>query len=346
MLLSWLQPEPIIKVGSRRIERILVVSSTRRIIELIAITTLAIAAGQVAVMAQARFGEKQLAERPKFSDEQRSVFFPDARLELGPGEPGRQPVADSKPAPMPTKPKETATKTDDATWSGMVSGEAIEDEIKSYVPAVAEHTRSLNAFKSGGYQEIRDSYSVLAVLFGVIAQYDGQVRWKDEAAGMRAALSRAGFNCKVATDASFKESKLRGEDLATLVRGGFPELPEAATLPEDGWASVSDRPPLMKRMEQSQRGRLNVWTSNAGEFESNFDELLQEANLLRLMTEVIRDPSYEFAEDELYLEYVDAMQTHCDVLIEAIEQDRFEDAQSAVRMINQQCDNCHGDYRG
>lgn len=322
------------------------VSPTRRIIELTAVVLLACTVGQVAVMAQARFGQKQLAERPKFTDEQRSVFFPDARLELGPGEPGRQPVAETKPTPMPAATETAPAEGGDSSWSSIVSGEAIEDEVKSYVPAVTENTRSLNAFKSGGYQEIRDSYSVLAMLFGVIAQYDGDVRWKDEAAGMRAALSRAGFNCKVATDASFKESKLRGEDLATLVRGGFPELPEAPTIPEDGWASVTDRPPLMKRMEQSQRGRLNVWTSNAGEFDSNYDDLLREANMLRLMTEVIRDPSYEYAEDELYLEYVDAMRTHCDELIEAIEQDRFEEAQSAVRMINQQCDNCHGDYRG
>jgi len=231
-------------------------------------------------------------------------------------------------------------------WSHVVDAEVIEDEVKSHVTAVAEHVRSLNAFKSGGYKEIRDRYSLLAVLFGVIAQYDGDVRWKDKASGMRAALARAGFNCKVATDASFKESKLRGEDLATLVRGGSPELPRAAATIEDGWPSVADRSPLMKRMEEAQHGRLDVWTANSEEFQRNGDKLFHEAQLLRLLAEVIKDSAYEYAEDELYQQYVKKMRENCDQVIAAVKEDRFEEAQSAVRRINRQCDDCHGDYRG
>ncbi len=296
-------------------------------------------------MAQGRFGsQRKEAKRPEFSEELRSVFFPDARLELGPGEPGRKPAEKPEPtsAPSSDSPKESTGQG----WSEFVSGEVLEDEVKSYVTTVAQNTRSLNAFKSGGYQEIRDSYSVLAILFGVIAQFDDDVRWKRQAAGMRAALARAGFNCKVATDASFNESRLRGEDLATLVRGGSPELPDSPVVVEEGWASVADLSPLMKRMEQSQRGRLDVWTANSNEFERNTDDLFHEANLLRLLAEVIHDPSFEYAEDELYIEYVDAMRKHCDELIEAIGQSQFEAAQSAVSGINQQCDNCHGDFRG
>ncbi len=318
----------------------------RRALKLVVVAMLALVVGQVAVMAQVRFGGREkLAERPTFSDDQRAVFFFDARLELGPGELGRKPVADPQPVPLSTSPDESSVDLDGAAWSHIVDAEVIEDEIKSHVTLVAEHVRSLNAFKSGGYQEIRDRYSVLAVLFGVIAQYDGDVRWKNQAAGMRAALARAGFNCKVATDASFKESKFRGEDLATLVRGGFPELPQAPATVEDGWSAVSDRSPLMKRMEQAQHGRLDVWTANDEEFQRNRDKVLHEAQLLRLLTEVIKDAAYEYAEDELYLEYVEAMRKHCDEVIGAVAEDRFEEAQSAVRRINQQCDNCHGDYR-
>lgn len=322
-------------------------TGSRQLLQLVVLAILGIAAGQVAVMAQGRFGhQRKEAKRPEFSEELRSVFFPDARLELGPGEPGRAVAEKPDPSPNPPPSNDVPQKSNGESWSEIVSGEVLEDEIKSYVTRVAESTRSLNTFKSGGYQEIRDNYSVLAILFGVIAQYDDDVRWKEQAAGMRAALARAGFNCKVATDASFKESKLRGEDLATMVRGGSPSLPESPAMVEDGWAAVSDLPPLMKRMEQSQRGRLDVWTASSNEFERNLDDLFHEANLLRLLAEVIHDPSYEYAEDELYIEYVDAMRKHCDELIEAIGQSQFESAQSAVLKINQQCDNCHGDFRG
>ncbi len=318
----------------------------RRVVKLAMVVLLACAAGQVAVMAQARFGPgKQLARRPTFTAEQRAVFFPDARLELGPGSPGRQP-AETEPVPSPEVPDESLPENDGSAWSRLVDAEVMEDEIKSYVTTVAGHVRSLNTFKSGGYQELRDSYSFLAVLFGVIAQYDGDVRWKDQAAGMRAALARAGFNCKVSTDASFKESKLRSEDLATLVRGGSLQLPTATATLEDGWPSVSDRPPLMKRMELAQHGRLDIWTANAEEFKRNRDKVLHEANLLRLLCEVIEDAEYEYADDELYLEYVEKMRQHCNEVIGAVGEDRFEEAQSAVSRINQQCDNCHGDFRG
>ena len=53
----------------------------------------------------------------------------------------------------------------------------------------------------------RDNFSLLAVLFAVIGQYDGEVRWQKDAANLRTLFGRAGFNCKVGTDNSFSEAK-------------------------------------------------------------------------------------------------------------------------------------------
>ena len=54
----------------------LFVSRSNRFMKLVVLAFLALAVGQVAVMAQARFrGTKQLAKRPTFTDDQRAVFF-------------------------------------------------------------------------------------------------------------------------------------------------------------------------------------------------------------------------------------------------------------------------------
>jgi hypothetical protein len=183
---------------------------------------------------------------------------------------------------------------------------------------------------------------LLAVVFGVIAQYDGQVRWQKDAVGLRAAFARAGFNCKVGTDNSFKEARQRSQDLADLVRGNLKVAPAEA---EARWAEVANRPPLMKRMELSQRERLGPWTASGNEFARNRDAVVREAQMLAMIAEVIKDQSYEYADDATYRGYVDELQQHCLEIIEAAKNNDFPKAQSAASRVNQACDRCHGDFR-
>jgi hypothetical protein len=181
------------------------------------------------------------------------------------------------------------------------------------------------------------------VLFGVVSRYDEQVRWRKDAAGLSALYARAGFNSKVGTDNSFKEAKLRSQDLAELIRGGSVEV---AKVDAPGrWADVANRPPLMKRMEIAQRDRLSPWTADAASFRKNRDALLREAQLLLVICEVILDEGYEFADDSTYREYVQQMKAQCRELIEATGAGELPRAQSAVGQINQSCTACHGDFR-
>ncbi len=215
--------------------------------------------------------------------------------------------------------------------------------MKAKVQSLATTITTPTAFKGGAYKAAREDFSMLAVVFGVIAQYDGQVRWQKDAVGMRAALARAGFNCKAGTDNSFKEAKLRSQELTDLVRGGNVQVTPAES--EVKWSEVANRPPLMKRMELSQRERLGPWTANGGEFARNRDAVLREAQLLAMIAEVIKDQSYEYADDSTYRGYVDELQRHCLEIIEAAKNGDFPKAQSAAARVNQTCDRCHGDYR-
>ena len=290
-----------------------------------------------------------LVPPPKWDRSTLDTFYSDARDHLGAGpaptgiaaSPIAEPGRSATPAEgQPPRQNKSSTGTQ---WSKFISPGSLEDEVKAKVQTLAAAITTPTAFKAGGHKAAREDFSVLAAVFGVIAQYDGQVRWQKDAVGLRAAFARAGFNCKVGTDNSFKEAKLRGEDLADLVGGGNVSVATADA--EAKWSEVSNRAPLMKRMELAQRERLGPWTASTAEFARNRDAVLREAQMLAMIAEVIKDPSYEFADDSTYRAYVDELQRHCLEMIEAAKNNDFPKAQAAASRANKACANCHGDFR-
>lgn len=180
-------------------------------------------------------------------------------------------------------------------------------------------------------------------MFAVIGEYDGQIRWQAEAPSLRDLFARAGFNCKAATDSSFSEAKRRSQDLAELVRGGAVETRPAEA--EFEWPAIANRPPLMKRMEQSLRERLDPWTASDRDFTKNRASIEHEAQLLALLARAIKSSGYEYADDESYRKYVDELEQHCLALIDACKNSALPQAQSATGALNKTCDACHGEYR-
>ena len=107
----------------------------------------------------------------------------------------------------------TPTPADDFAWSKLISPESLQDEIKSYQNLVKDDVKNPSAFKGEGFKRARRNFSMLAVAFAVIAEYDGDVRWKNQALAARDLFAKTGFNCKVATDQSFSDAKARADDL-------------------------------------------------------------------------------------------------------------------------------------
>lgn len=290
-----------------------------------------------------RAGSK-LAPPPKWDRAVLETFFSDARERLGPGPaPGSGTSSVASETAGPTTPKPTTPTTGGAHWSALVSAAAIEDEVKSRVQPVAAAVQTPTGFKGGGYRAAREEFSMLAVLFGVIGQYDGNIRFQKDAAILRSLFGRAGMNCKVGTDNSFEEAKHRSQDLAEVVRGGAVEQRPAET--EFKWNEVVNRAPLMKRMEKSLRERLGPWTSNAAEFTKNRGAILNEAQLLAMLCEVIKSEGYEYADDANYRKYVDDLQQQCLEIIEATKSQDAKRGQSAAALLNKTCDACHADFR-
>ncbi|HEX3725571.1 MAG TPA: hypothetical protein VHV08_04985, partial [Pirellulales bacterium] len=236
-----------------------------------------------------------------------------------------------------------AAAASDRGWSKLISAETLEDEIKAQQIKLAASVQNSAKFTGGEYRRARLHLGLLATLFAIDAEYDQPMRWQREAPGMRELAARAGFNCKVGTDASFRDAKHVSEELQTLVRGGSVELP--ASERSANWPSIVDRPLLMKRLEQSQQQTLLPYTANSGEFTRHASAIEHEAELVAALAEAIQAEGYESADDETYREYAASMQQHALTVRAASQRQNYEETRQAVGETGKACASCHEGFR-
>jgi hypothetical protein len=274
----------------------------------------------------------------------REVFFDDAREQLvgsrpNYGETARSPVASAGSGPN------TATDGGDSSyaWSSLADADVIETEIKRQLPALQPLVATPAAFKGGGYQECRDRFIWLATLFSVAGDYDDDVRWKDTAEGLGQLFARAGANCKVGTDQSFREAQMRVEDLVELVQGGRPDVPAAK--PDVGWDQLTDRTPLMKRMETSLGEGISPKASDKRSLSANSEDISHEAQLMALMAEVILQPGIDYADEETYRQHGTRLRDASVALTQAVDLENFDAARAAIGNMQKACSNCHDEWR-
>lgn len=283
------------------------------------------------------------APPPKFKPNEVATFFDNALTRLGPGQPGAVVVAaaPSKPGGLS---EDAGAATSNSAWSKLISASTIEDEIKAQMGVLSEKTKTPSEFKSGGNTPARVAFTELALLFGIIAEFDGDVRWKKDALGLREIYKHAAGNSKTGSDNSYKEAKQRTDDLAQLISGGKVDLPKPD--PDAKWADVANRPPLMQRMgKEGYDPKIKAWTSDKGEFSKNRSALLEEAQIVAAIAHVIQDASYEYGDDETYLEYAKELEKQALELVEAVTGDSLERAQAAGGQVNKSCSTCHEGYR-
>jgi hypothetical protein len=284
---------------------------------------------------------EERARPPKWTDEVQNTFFDDARTTLeGP----RHNYAD---ASTQTRPLQRAGSEDNSTfpWSHLISPTTLETEVKRCSTSLDAAVTTPSAFKSVGYKSARRDFSELAVLFAVIAQYDGDVRWKDVAAGTRDQFARAGFNAKVGTDATYREAVDRKQDLGALVRGERPTTPNA-TATFDDWTQIAARPQLMQRLETAHDERVTKWLTDAAAFRRNRENLRHEAEIVAVLAEVIHREAYEYWDDETFAEYAAELRNAATDTAKAAEADNFDQARDAAVRATGACTNCHAGYRG
>jgi hypothetical protein len=210
---------------------------------------------------------------------------------------------------------------------------------------LAAVVKTPSQFKGNGARNARRYFATLATVFAIIDKYDADVRWKNQAAAARHLFARVGFNAKSDTDNVYNEARQRLEDLDALRRGETitapPNIEPNPSLNEQ----VANRPPLMWRLERAQQDRLAVWTANPGDFAKNLAGIKHEAEIVAALAKVIQHPSYTAADDDIYIEYAQALQKSALDIREAARQKNADAARAAAGVMSKACNDCHGDFR-
>jgi hypothetical protein len=286
------------------------------------------------------------ARPPKWSADVLDAFFVDAREKLvgqRPDYDARHDAASVADNVTPAGPA-VDSRLPGAGWSKLIFADTIETEIKRLERAVALDVTTPSEFKGGKYQDCRRHFSTLAMLLAIAAEYDGPVRWQDAAAGLRELFSRAGYNCKVGTDQTYREATQRKQDLAELVNGSRPQVPPATR--DADWRRVADRPPLMQRMKIAHEERLTNWLASEREFTQHREEIVHEAQLVAAIAEVIGREGFDFWDDEQYAAYARGLKRAAMDIGTAAEEDSFPRGREAAARMTKTCSDCHEGYRG
>ncbi len=229
-------------------------------------------------------------------------------------------------------------------WASIISPTTIEDEVKSLKAATDQNVTTPTKFAGGDYRTVRRDFSILAMLFAIVAEYDGEVRWKDSAPAARDTFARTAANAKVGTPQVYNEAKQRRDQLTDLLNGS--KIEGANSEPKANWAQVADRAPLMQKLETAFQGKVLPWISSASSFQENKAELRRHAEIVAAIGEVLKQEGMLDAGDSDYDGHCDKMKNAALEIVEAIKTNNQEAAAKAAGQISQSCSECHESYRG
>lgn len=269
------------------------------------------------------------------------VFFRDARKALVGERPDRR-VADAERPAAAAFGDETATNR--IAWSSLIDGDALAAQVKRLTNDLREPMSSPAEFKSGGYQQCQANFSLLATLFAVISEYDGDVRWKSDAAGLRDAMARTAEECASGTEQAKAVASQRKSELDELVRGQPLGVKGHAAV--EDWSELADRSVLMQQMETSWDERVSPALAQPREFARRAVDIQQDAQLLAMLAQVIQREAFDNWDDPPFQSHAGELRSAAvDLARAAAERNHAAAAAAAVR-IEQSCARCHADYRG
>lgn len=234
------------------------------------------------------------------------------------------------------------TTAGSGTWSKVISTASIEAEVKALQNQLETDIGKPTSFAGGGHKLCQSDFTVLAMLMGIIGEYDGDVKWKKSAAAARSTFAQTANNCKTGSRQTFDDARKRSGELRDLINGnGFPDKPvEAKTV----WPETCIRRPLMVRLEAALHQRLQASTSSKSEFTKDLDGVLREAEVAAAIAEVLMKDAMPNADDSSYMEFARSLQNAARDVANACKAKDDDAARKAVGEMSKACDNCHGSF--
>ena len=287
-------------------------------------------------------------KRPKFSEKEwdgiyfRNIFE-DGLVGPRPAQltPGAT-ASPTKPSGFDTPGGEALPSESSSKWSGLVSATTIEDEVKAIQKRLAMEVTTPVKFKSE-YAKAHQSFSMLSMLFGIVREYDSEVRWKRFASEAQISFERAAANSRVGTIQAYESCKRRKGDLEEMVRGGNFNASEKA--PEElDWSAVIDRSPIMKRLQVS-KDLLKQLSANEKEFSGGTEKIFHESELIAAMGYALMMENMTDADDDGYLDLAKSMISAANQTKSACLNQDYDAAATAINLIDQSCNNCHDEWK-
>jgi cytochrome c556 len=229
-------------------------------------------------------------------------------------------------------------------WSQFISATTIEDTIKSLKLQVDKEITTPSDFAGKGHKLARRDYTLLATLFGIAGEYDGDVRWKKDAPAARDAFARSAANFKVGTAQAFQEAKLRKDELSELVGGSSPYAGKEADT-KAAWPTVAGRAPLMQFLETAWDPRLKPGLADKGQFAAKIDAIVKDAELFAAIGEVLAKEGMPDADSDEYKAFSHRLRDGSKQILDAVKLKNYEQAASASAAIGKACAECHESYR-
>ncbi|WP_425615506.1 hypothetical protein NA78x_005427 [Anatilimnocola sp. NA78] len=292
------------------------------------------------------------AQPPKF-DKPDSTYFADAFKEGLSGErPGNLGQAAIAVAPSgnsggaTTAPAAGPGGVAGSGWAAIISPATLEDTIKSLKLQIDTGVTTPSDFAGKGYKAARRDFSVMAMTFAIIGEYEGDVRWKKDAPAARDAFAQTANNAKVGTTGVYNEAKKRKEELQDLIGGSNPFEGKTAEA-KAAWANagVCGRTPLMQYLENVWEPRLKPALSDKGQFTANIAKVSQDAELFAAIGAVLAKEGMEDADASEYTAFCDRLKNASLEIIEACKTKDFDKASKAATEIGKSCAECHENYR-
>jgi len=283
------------------------------------------------------------AARPTFDKEKSGeIFFKDVYAE---GTVGERPDVS---AFSTTASQQVATGDEgsgrDASdlWSKIIDASVIEDEVKTLQQEINLLVTTPVMFQTK-YDDINQRFEILSMLFAIIRQYDGDVRWTEHAATAQFLFQKAAVASRNGSVKGFQYCKARKEDLQELVRGGSifanDQIPETVD-----WSVAANRSPIMVQLETANED-LKRMTSNKSEFQDNADDLLRTSNLVAAMAKVIVQDGMPESDEDTYAKFSMEMRSAATKLKSAVKLNDFDSASAAANALSQSCVDCHSEWR-
>ncbi len=277
--------------------------------------------------------------RPEFSESEADrIYLRNLFAEALVGPRPEKPLAPTETAIADAPPGDS----NGSGWSQFVTSEIIEDEIKLIYRQLQTDITTPSRF-NGQISRIRQQFNMLSMLFGIVHEYDRDIRWKEYAGSAQLVFAETAARAKTASTPAFENAKLRKDDLGELIRGGSIAIKEGVPAKLE-WPNVIERRSMMARLDEGLGSSLQPGTVDASGFAQRKDELQRQAYIVLAISRILTQDGMEDAGDDGYVEYARSMGTAATDVLAGIRDDNFESTTRGVKAIEKSCAACHGDW--